>query len=332
MALFAGTLFLSAFLLFLVQPLVGKQILPWFGGGAAVWTTCMLFFQVILLGGYSYAHWLARRFNAGRQALIHGIVLGLALLYILISPSGVSRASVESTHSPAWQILELLSAKIGLSCLVLSSTGPLVQAWFSRIVPFSSPYWLYGLSNLGSLLALAGYPFIIEPTLSLALQEKVWSWFFAMFAALCGFCALRLWNSRTVQPEIAVVTVETRADAQVPKLVPFLWFALSACGVVMLLATTNQICQDVAVVPLLWILPLGIYLISFVICFSKESWYSRTVFGAMLMGATAQACYFLFRGLYVSIWWQIHRTVSRWQLAAWSATGNWSGSNHLPVY
>ena len=303
LALYAATLFLSAFLLFQVQPLVGKQILPWFGGSAAVWTTCMLFFQVILLGGYGYAHWLVRRFTPGRQALLHGTLLGLALLWLQLSPSGVSRAS--ALHSPAWQILELLSAKVGLPCLMLSSTGPLVQAWFSRIVPSSSPYWLYGLSNLGSLTALAGYPFIIEPILSLKIQEAVWSWCFALFAVLCGLCAVRLWNSRTVQPEVAVVVGGAPPDAPVRKLDPFLWFALSACGVVMLLATTNQICQDIAVVPLLWILPLGIYLLSFVICFSKESLYSRTVYGAMLIGAAAQACYYLFHGLYVSIWWQI---------------------------
>jgi hypothetical protein len=193
MLLYGATMFLSALLLFLVQPLIGKYILPWFGGTPSVWTTCMLFFQALLLGGYGYAHALASRWPPRRQALFHIGLLSASILVVLwlsILPSPAWKPA--GGQFPVLRILGLLSASIGAPYLLLSSTSPLLQSWFSRARPGSSPYRLYALSNLGSLLAILGYPFLIEPALSLSRQAAIWSWTYIAFAVVCILLSLKM--------------------------------------------------------------------------------------------------------------------------------------------
>ena len=186
---YALTIFWSAFLLFLVQPILGKQILPWFGGTPAVWTTCLLFFQVLLLGGYVYAHGLSAWLKPRGQALVHITLLAASLWFLPIVTDSTYRGQLES--SPTWQILVLLTATIGAPYFLMSATGPLLQAWFSR-THTGSPYRLYALSNVGSLLALLSYPFLVEPNLRLGVQTHWWSWGYAAFAVFCTLCAVQL--------------------------------------------------------------------------------------------------------------------------------------------
>ncbi|MFA5265578.1 MAG: hypothetical protein WC378_17295, partial [Opitutaceae bacterium] len=193
MLAYALTLFLSAFLLFLVEPLIGKFILPWHGGTPAVWTTCMLVFQVLLLGGYAYAHGLSSRLKPRSQAIVHGVLLVAALACLPITPSDSWKPTGE--WAPALHIVLLLLACLGLPFLVLSATGPLMQAWLGTTHPGRSPYRLYALSNAGSFLALLAYPFCVEWLLGRSQQTLVWSASYVVFAVFCGFCAWRLWRS-----------------------------------------------------------------------------------------------------------------------------------------
>ena len=187
----AATIFVSAFLLFQVQPLVSKSILPWFGGTPAVWTTCMLFFQTLLFGGYLYAHLSQRFLRPKLQAVVHLGLIVAALLLLRVIPSE-SWKPTDNNH-PVVQILLLLAASVGVPYFVLSSTGPLVQAWYARAFPGRIPYRLYALSNVGSLLALLSYPFLVERIWDLPLQASVWSWGFVAYAALCAYAAVSVW-------------------------------------------------------------------------------------------------------------------------------------------
>ncbi|HND54892.1 MAG TPA: hypothetical protein PLV92_20910, partial [Pirellulaceae bacterium] len=283
---------LSAFLLFQVQPVISKAILPWFGGSPAVWTTCMLFFQVLLLGGYAYAHWLTSRPAAFQQAVIHVVVLGLAILLLPIVP-GESWKPTGSEH-PTTRILLLLGVCVGLPYFALSSTGPLVQAWFSKVCPERSPYWLYALSNVGSLGALLSYPFVFEPMMSTRAQGLSWSAGFAVFAIACGGLAMTAWRGGIEQRELSVgkVRPDGASDgANATDLPPVAdrlsWLGLPALASVFLLAVTNHLCQDVAVVPFMWVAPLSLYLLSFIFVFAGSRWYSRTWHGLAAAAALA---------------------------------------------
>jgi len=278
--LFCATVFLSAFLLFQVQPLIGKFVLPWFGSSPGVWATCLLFFQVLLLGGYAYAHLLASRFSPRRQATIHLALLGLMLLTLPITPSAAWKPGAED--EPIGRILLVLAASVGAPFLLLSATGPLLQSWFTRLHPRRSPYRLYALSNAGSLLALVSYPFVVERYMRLGSQTTTWSICCGLFALLCGICAWQLYRSRP-----ATATTRDPSSAAEPVSSPrildvLLWVALSACASALLLATTNQMVQDTAAVPFLWILPLSLYLLTFILCFDSDRWYARPLFGALL--------------------------------------------------
>src|SRR3954467_3491442 len=188
--IYAATIFLSSFLLFLVQPLVAKLILPWFGGSAAVWTTCMLFFQALLLAGYRYAHLLEKKLGPGRlKPVIHMALLAAAVATLPIAPSAAWKPGGD--EEPISRILLLLAVSVGLPYLLVASTSPLLQAWFSRARPGENPYRLFAISNLASLIALVGYPFVIEPFLAAREQVKLWSWLFAGFALLCAVVAWR---------------------------------------------------------------------------------------------------------------------------------------------
>jgi hypothetical protein len=296
---YAVTIFLSAFLLFQVQPLIGKFILPWFGGSPAVWTTCMLFFQVVLLLGYSYAHLVASKLSGRALGGLHVLLLAASLAFLPIAPDGETWKPTDPAM-PIGRILALLCATIGLPYFLLSTTGPLLQEGYRRETGLP-PYRLYALSNVGSLLALLSYPFVFEPQLALRTQMLAWSCGYALFVALCAWCTVAL--SRA--PERAVE--ETAAEPVTPPTGRdiTLWLLLAACGSVMLLATTNQLCQEVSSVPFLWVVPLAIYLFTFIVCFDREHWYHRGVFLLLLAGAVVLACYGLYKGNSLKLWQQV---------------------------
>ncbi len=263
--IYAATIFVSSFLLFLVQPLIARLILPWFGGSAAVWTTCMLFFQVLLLAGYGYAHFLASKLPQGkRQPIVHSLLLLAAVALLPIAPSDAWKPAGDD--EPISRILLLLGATVGLPYFLLASTSPLLQAWFARARPGEDPYRLFAISNLASLVALLGYPFLVEPFLAAGQQVRAWSWLFAAFAVLCAVVA---WRTPAGEP-----AVRAQADGSgLSRTNVLLWLALSATGSVLLLAVTNHLTQNVAAVPLLWLLPLTLYLASFIIAFEGRNWY-----------------------------------------------------------
>lgn len=275
--LYAATIFSSAFLLFLVQPLVSKHILPWFGGSAAVWATCLVFFQSVLLLGYAYADRITRLSKPALQVGLHGLLLAASLfaLPVIAGPEW----KPDGSEDPGAYILLLLMATVGLPYLALSATGPLIQSWAARAGEGPRVYRLFSLSNLASLLALLAYPFLIEPWLPLHAQSSAWSVIYAGFGALClasGLVLLRRVRGQAANDE----RVEVEADVE---LAPpggrriALWVSLSALGSWMLLAITNHITQNIAAIPFLWILPLTLYLLSFVLCFESDRWYRRSV-------------------------------------------------------
>jgi hypothetical protein len=271
--LFATTIFLGAFLLFLIEPLFAKLILPWFGGSAAVWATCLVFFQTALLLGYFYADATTRRLTPKRQSAMHTGLLVVSLFWLSIAPESFWRAHVRV--DPAWRILGLLTFSIGLPFVLLSATSPLLQTWYARRASGRSPYHLFALSNCASLLALLSFPFLIEPRLSSRQQSILWSSVYALFA-IC--CSLTAWYSRSnatntfALNQSPAATEERTPPSYRTKL---LWLSLSACGSMMLLAVTNHLSENVAPVPLLWVLPLALYLLSFALVFAKRSFYSR---------------------------------------------------------
>jgi hypothetical protein len=305
----AITILLSAFLLFQVQPVITKKILPWFGGSPAVWTTCVLFFQLVLLGGYAYAHVLTHRVQPRWQAMVHlaVVVIAMGLMLLFFPPAAVWKPA--DGRLPALRILMLLTAVVAAPYFVLSTTGPLIQAWFARLYPGRSPYRLYSLSNIGSLAALLSYPFAIEWLMKVDTQAHVWSIGFIAFATLIAILALGIWRFDNANPpsereEPAVTTAEglitkrsgKAADATVqvnksssdapPRTgLRVSWLLLAALASMAFLAITNHLCQDIAVVPFMWVIPLSLYLLSFIICFDNERWYLRKTFGvaAILM-------------------------------------------------
>lgn len=296
MALLAVTVFLSAFLLFQVQPIIGKFILPWFGSTPGVWATALLFFQLMLLGGYAYAHFIASRLTWRRQALLHGVLLGLALVALPITPADTWKPT--SADAPALRILLILMASVGAPYLLLASTAPLIQRWFAHLHPGRSPYRLYALSNTGSLLALLSYPFLVEPYVRLQSQTLYWSLAYVVFGALCAACALMLYRSIRDGDHAAAEAKSADFSSPRPGLgVALLWLLLSACGSGLLLATTNQMSMDIAVVPFLWVLPLCVYLLSFILTFDHERWYVRPVFIAALPIALINAVRLLYGGV-----------------------------------
>jgi hypothetical protein len=310
MPAYALTIFTGAFLLFQVQPLIGKYILPWFGGGPGVWTTCMLFFQVLLLGGYAYAHFSSRWLKARSQAALHLGLLAAALVVLPIIPGNSWKP--HGGGNPTLQILALLTVTLGLPYFVLSSTGPLLQHWFSRTNPGRSPYRLYALSNIGSLLALVTYPVYFETHFTRKAQAGLWGWGLVLYVLGCGFCALRVWKAgQPEKPSSAGEERETARTSTDSVLAPLsslhciLWLLLPACASVLLLATTNKMCQDVAVIPFLWVLPLALYLLSFIICFDSPRWYKRFPYTLGLIAACIGICWALFEGTDLSLYKQV---------------------------
>lgn len=288
---FAATVLLGAFLLFQVQPLFSKMILPWFGGSPAVWTTCLLFFQTLLLAGYAYAHGLSRVRPVSRQPIIHLTLAALALLLLPITPAG-SWVPTDGSH-PIGRILLLLTRHVGLPYLLLAATSPLVQTWFAAVYAERSPYRLYALSNLGSLAGLLSYPFAVEPLLTTDRQGLGWSLAFGGYAVLCGVLALRLWRfplpAAAVQPTDPACSPSVQAAPGKARWA--WWILLPALGSVLLMSITSHVCQNVAVIPLLWIVPLALYLVTFIICFDGERWYVRRWYAAVAILAMLAASY-----------------------------------------
>ncbi len=301
------TIFLSAFLLFEVQLILAKRILPWFGGAPAVWTTCMLFFQLLLLAGYAYAHGLAAHLSMTAQRRLHlsliVVSLGLlALLWVVWGNPILPDADWKPPDStlPVGRILVLLGASVGLPFFLLSATNPLLQAWFSRAHPGTPPWRLYALSNLGSLLGLLGYPFLLEWLLPLPTQAWLWSGAYLLFVGGIVACALAPATAMDAPTNAAADTSPRPPLARYA-----LWLALAACASVLLLAGTNQMTQEIAVIPFLWVLPLSLYLLSFILCFESDRWYRRGPYAAALLMALVGIGVVLHLGVDLPIWLQI---------------------------
>jgi hypothetical protein len=285
--LYALAIFLNAFLLFQVQPLIGKIILPWFGGAAAVWTVCLLFFQVALLLGYLYAHLLTRCAGPRSQSRIHIGLLALSLLVLPILPRETWKPT--GSGDPSWRILLLLTLTVGLPYLLLSSTSPLLQSWYARSRAGAVPYRFYALSNLGSMLALVSYPALIEPKLTSTHQAVLWSATYVVAAVVCAIVAL---GARAHLPAAQSSSLPVAGAG--PRLSDkLMWMSLAACGSALLVSITTHVTQNVASVPLLWVIPLALYLLSFILCFDSSSWYRRVLFLRLLSVALACMAYAL---------------------------------------
>jgi hypothetical protein len=290
MTLYAVTIFLSAFLLFQVQPLIAKMILPWFGGSAAVWSASMLFFQLLLLAGYAYAHVSIRFLRPRIQMLVHvALLLGsCALLPIL--PNPIWRPT--QAGDPTARILLLLTATIGLPYFLLSSTSPLLQAWFVRRTGSEVPYRLFALSNFGSMLALVSFPFLVEPTLATRQQAFWWSGGYVVFALMCAFTA---WVSRPASAENLNQGIAEPESGERPSFWQLLfWVLLASCASVLLVSVTNHMSQNVAPIPLLWVLPLALYLLTFICAFESDRVYRRWLFIPLLAPALAGMAYMIY--------------------------------------
>jgi hypothetical protein len=280
---YAITSFLSAFLLFQVQLIISKCILPWFGGSAAVWTTSILVFQVLLLGGYVYSHLVALRLPPRGQVRLHFGLLGIALLLVvtlsLLWPSAITPGNSwrpANSASPVRDVAVIILLSVGLPFFVLSTTAPLLQRWFSLQGGDVTTYRLYSVSNLGSLLGLLTFPFLLEPVLRMRTQGILWSMLFCLFIGGCACCA---WIALRTADGVALDACAASDDPiQSSPIVRLLWFLLAACASSLLLATTNMLCQEVISLPLLWVVPLSLYLLSFILCFDHPRWYQRAIF------------------------------------------------------
>jgi hypothetical protein len=273
-ALFGATIFLAAFLLFSLEPLVAKRILPAFGGSAAVWSVCLVFYQTALLLGYLYATAVTRYLKPKTQSYLH---MGLLLLSSVFLPIGPGKDWLTpNTEEPAFLILRMLTATVAVPFIALSATSPLLQHWLARS-GYQTPYRLFALSNLASLAALLAYPFVLEPVFDIASQRVIWSGGYALFAVLCvaaGWCSARIHFPALPRPEAERIWVlPTRK---------LTWFALSACGSVLLLSVTNHMAENVAAAPLLWVLPLATYLLTFILAFGAYKGLKRPLWLRLL--------------------------------------------------
>jgi hypothetical protein len=307
MPIFAFSIFLSAFLLFQIQPMIGRFILPWFGGTPAVWSTVMLFFQILLTGGYAYAYWLIGR--AKRQTITHAALISFAVIVLfLLAFVWASPITPDTTwkpkdvNTPIFDIFKLLIVSVGLPYFILASNGPLMQAWFSRIYVNQSYARLYAVSNIGSLLGLLAYPVLIEPNFPLRLQGWIWSIGFMVFGILAVGIAIQ--NGRaSLLPPLETDTIQSSERPSSATL--SLWIILSATASLFLLSVTNQISQEVAVIPFLWVLPLALYLLSFILTFSGEHGYNRKFFSIFLIITTALTLFVILNATAVHVYWQI---------------------------
>ena len=316
MLLIALSLFSSSFLLFMIQPLIGKYILPWFGSSPSVWSASLLFFQVLLTGGYAYAYTLAR-LAPRRQAYVHWLFLGGSVLAILLGAffwkvpllPGSSWRPTE-VDFPFWNVLKVLLVAVGIPYFLLATNSTLLQAWFNALYPERSPYRLYALSNLASLLGLLCYPFLFEPLLSVKAQALWWTLGYALYIGSACVLAWRFMRSFSTA-SVQIVSSPSSTPPEKPELLAprwhtrFLWVLLPAIASLLLLAITNQITQEIAAIPFLWILPLSLYLLSFILCFESDRWYGRGRFTLILVLTAAAYGLTLSEGLLVEFKIQI---------------------------
>lgn len=274
--LFAIAVFLGAFLLFLVEPIAAKQLVPVLGGSAAVWITCLVFFQTALLFAYLYAHWMARR----PRWLVY---FGLLLAGFATTVGWCLRGLVldGGSNHPILAVFAVLTGTIGLPFLALGTTSPLMQVWWARLHKAAIPYRLFALSNLASLLALASYPTLIEPRFTLRTQRVAWCCGFAMFAVVTGTLA---WRARSAG-EVLEITKETDTDDSVPAslMQKLLWVLLPMGAAMQLSAVTSHLTANIAAIPLLWVLPLGVYLLTIIIAFEFPRLLPRGIVGRFLI-------------------------------------------------
>ncbi|MCK5122086.1 MAG: fused MFS/spermidine synthase [Methylococcales bacterium] len=265
--LFAGTLFISATLMFILQPLFGKLLLPLLGGSPAVWNTCMVFYQTLLFLGYLYAHYLSSKFSQHRQIQIHAAVIAISLIAL---PVALPDNTIPPTESnPTLWLMWTLFLAIGLPFFIVSTTSPLIQKWFSHVGHHTSedPYYLYGASNAGSMLALLSYPFLLEPNIGLLEQQSFWGVGYGLLCILIMACGIFLWRQQqaiTIEPTPDVGPAEPLSLST-----KFHWLVLAFVPSSILLGLTNFISTDIASAPLLWIIPLTLYLLTFILVFSK---------------------------------------------------------------
>lgn len=301
---YAATIFVSAFLLFQVQPMAARFVLPWFGGTSLVWTTCMLFFQIVLVLGYAWSHLINRHLSPRRQWILHSLVLVAALITLPIRP-GDSWKPVDG-HMATWRLLLLLAFSVGLPYFMVSTTGPLIQAWQSATHPGKSPFRLFALSNFASLAALVSYPLLYERYLTLDAQSWTWTCGFVLFAALISLSGYRYVKACEAVPVQAVKSGESgRTRTPIGFFRLFLWMLLPALASVTLLSTTNMLTQEVGAVPFLWVIPLALYLISFIICFDHPFWYFRPFFMLFMCGSVAFGAIVMNLGVDASVLTQI---------------------------
>jgi len=266
--LFAAALFLNALLIFWVQPLFAKMVLPLLGGSPSVWTTCMLFFQAALLGGYAYGHAAIRALGLRRHAVIHAVLVWLPLLVL---PIAVGSDTSAAADAPIAWLLRTMSVSVGLPFVILASTAPLLQRWYSSLGTRSSdPYWLYSASNVGSFAALLAFPIVLEPQIPLGQQTAIWKFGYIVVAALLTACAISV--LRHSSPGTLHQDSGDQPDAAITASTRLRWLALSFAPSTLMLGVTTYLSTDVAPVPLLWVVPLSLYLLTFVIAFG---WYSE---------------------------------------------------------
>jgi SAM-dependent methyltransferase len=286
----AATIFLGAFLLFQIQPILAKLVLPWYGGSAAVWAACILFFQAALFLGYVYAHWLTRSFSPRQQGVIHGVLLGVSLLTLPVVPGAEWKPG--GGEDPLLGILSLLTVCVGLPHFLLAATSPLVQAWLVRSTPWKLPYRFYALSNLASLGALLAYPVVVDPLLETQRQALYWSCGYILYAMVCGVMAVKSAGPRGGEPS---QRDEAEVEERPGRRRQLSWVVLAALPSLLSLAVTNHLTQNVAAIPLLWIVPLAIYLLTLILCFDGDGWYRRAVFLPLNALALSGAGYVLLR-------------------------------------
>jgi hypothetical protein len=308
--LFAVALFVSALLLFWVQPLVGKMVLPLLGGTPAVWNTCMLFFQVVLLAGYAYAYASTRWLSARAQVVLHGALLLLAALSLPVAVNEAARGGLPVEGHPALWLLKTLLLTTAPPFFVLSASAPLLQKWFSRTRARSAsdPYFLYAASNAGSLIALLGFPLLLEPNLTLGRQSRAWAIGYGLLALLvvaCAAIALRgVGRAGTSHVPTAQASPETLSEHLSTER-RLRWLLLAFVPSSLVLGVTTYITTDLVAVPLLWVIPLSLYLLSFVLVFARRRRLSRGLLARVLPGAAVMLVLVYLSGAAQPAWFLI---------------------------
>ena len=325
-AVFSLTLFVSAGFLFLVEPMVGKIILPLLGGTPAVWNTCIMFFQAMLLAGYGYAHLTSKYLSFRRQLALHGILLLLACVML---PVGINRAWILPATNPIATVLILLSFSVSLPFFVLSSSAPLLQKWFAQTGHPSAkdPYFLYSASNLGSVLALLAYPTIMEPSLTIKAQSILWAAGYGLFAILTLTCAVLTKKSFSVcfpedaprrdTQEILGTPAHCIDDAPLPTLRQRLsWLALAFIPSSLMLGVTTFFTTDIAAIPLFWIVPLTIYLLTFIITFARTTPVLHRIMIRLLPPGIILLLFYIFSSIDPPVWFNFLIHLSTFFIAA----------------